>query len=138
MKKKKIIIILGIILVIGIVGAFINIDWLFSYQYNEKGISHFLVVTIDRNQTREYLGELEGHKIYIEKLSLQETNFRNINAENVPIKKAIEEKLVSIKEWKKYAWKIQKNGNYEILKYDNYEIACSYDDCIIRPRSKYK
>lgn len=67
---------------------------------------------------------------------MNETNFRNVDAENVPIKKAIEEKLVSIAEWKKYAWKIEKNGDAEVLKYDNYEIACAYDDCIIRPLSK--
>ena len=67
---------------------------------------------------------------------MNETNFRNVDAENVPIKKAIEEKLVSIAEWKKYAWKIEKNGDAEVLKCDNYEIACAYDDCIIRPLSK--
>ena len=31
---------------------------------------------------------------------------------------------------------IEKNGDAEVLKYDNYEIACAYDDCIIRPLSK--
>ena len=66
-------------------------------------------------------------------MNIKETNFRNVNAENVSIKKAIEEKLVSIMEWKKYAWKITKEGDSEILKYDNYEIACAYDDCVIRP-----
>ena len=109
---------------------------MFSSQYNNNGVSHFLVVTIDENQPREYVGELDNHIIYIENLNLKETNFRNINAENVPIKKAIEEKLVSIAEWKKYAWKIEKDDDAEVLKYDNYEIACTYDDCIIRPLSK--
>lgn len=139
MKKKNILIILGIILIVGIVVFFISsfdIDWLFSSQYNKNGISHFLVVTIDENQPREFIGELDNHRIYVENLNLKETNFRNINAENISIKKAIDEKLVSIKEWKKYAWKIEKDGDAEILKYDNYEIICAYDDCIIRPLSK--
>lgn len=121
----------GIILFI----SFFGIDWLFSSQYNEKGISHFLVVTIDRNQPKVYIGELDNHRIYVENLNLEETNFRNIKAENVSIKKAIDEKLVTIEEWRKYAWKIEKEGDAEILKYDNYEIACAYDDCIIRPIS---
>ena len=135
--RKNMLIILGIILVVGVI-LFISsfgINWLFSSQYNQKGVSHFLVVTIDRNQPKVYIGELDNHRIYVENLNLEETNFRNINAENVSIKKAIEEKLVSMKEWRKYAWKIKKEGDAEILKYDNYEIACAYDDCIIRPIS---
>ena len=138
MKKKNIFIILGIILIVGIISILIysyGINWLFSQQYNEKGVSHFLVVTIDKNQPKEFVGELDGHRIYIENLNLEETNFRNINAENISIKKAIEEKLVSISEWKRYAWKIKKDGDSEILQYDNYEIVCAYDDCIIRPIS---
>ena len=139
MKKKNILIILGIILIVGIIVCFIityGIDWLFSSQFNKNGISHFLVVTIDYNQQREYIGELDNHRIYIENFNIKETNFRNIKAENVSIKKAIDEQLVSIEEWKKYAWKVEKDGDVEILKYDNYEIACAYDDCIIRPLSK--
>ena len=139
MKKKKTIIISGIILFIVILLLLASnhiINWLFSSQYNDNGVSHFLVVTIDKSQPREYVGELDGHRIYVEKFNLDETNFRNIDAENVPIKKAIEEKLVSIADWKKYAKKNKKDGDTEILKYDNYEMACTYDDCIIRPLSK--
>ena len=135
--RKNILIILGIILMVGIIIfiSFFGIDWLFSSQYNKLGVSHFLVVTIDRNQPKVYIGKLDNHRIYVENLNLEETNFRNIKAENVSIKKAIEEKLVTIEEWRKYAWKIEKEGDAEILKYDNYEIACAYDDCIIRPIS---
>ena len=135
--RKNILIILSIILMVGIVIfiSFFGINWLFSSQYNENGISHFLVVTIDRNQPKVYIGELDNHRIYVENLNLEETNFRNINAENVSIKKAIDEKLVTIEEWRKYAWKIEREGDAEVLKYDNYEIACAYDDCIIRPIS---
>ena len=139
MKKKNILIILGITLIVGIVVFLIisfGIDWLFSSQYNKNGVSHFLVVTIDESQPREYVGELDGHRIYVEKFNLNETNFRDVKAQNVPIKEAIEKKLVSINEWKKYAWKIKKDGDAEILQYDNYEIACAYDDCIIRPITK--
>ena len=93
MKKKNIIIIFGIILIVGIVGFFIIpniVNWLFSSQYNKNGVSHLLVVTVDENQSKEYIGELDGHRIYVEKFNLKETNFRNVNAENVSIKNAIE------------------------------------------------
>ena len=139
MKNKKIIIITGIILIIGTFVLLVSphiINWLFSSQYNDNGISHFLVVTIDESEPREYVGELDGHRIYVEKFNLNETNFRNVDAENVSIKKVVEEKLVSLREWKRYAWKTLKDGDAEVLKYDNYEIACAYDDCIIRPLSK--
>ena len=135
MNKKIIILIIAII--VGVICFFsIGINWLFSEQYNEKGISHFLVITIDKNQPREYIGELEGHRVFIENLNLEGTNFRTVNAENMSIKEAIENNLVSIKEWKKYAWKIKKEGDSEILQFENYEIVIAYDDCIIRPLAR--
>ena len=138
MKKKIIILITAIIVIIvGAIGFFtIGINWLFSEQYNEKGISHFLVITIDENQPREYVGDLDGNRIFIENLNLEETNFRTVNAENMSIKEALEKKLVSIEEWRKYAWKIKKDGDAEILQFENYEIAIAYDDCVIRPLSR--
>lgn len=137
MKKRTIIVIVAII--IGIIGGillFWGIDFLFSKQYNANGVSHFLVVTYDKNQPREYLGELDGYKIYIESLNLEETNFRNVKAENVPIKKAINEKLVSVSEWRKYSWRIRKEDDMEILIFDTYEIVCANNECIIRPISR--
>ena len=138
MKKKIIILTIAIIVIIvGVIYFFtFGINWLFSEQYNEKGISHFLVITIDKNQPREYIGELEGYRVFIENLNLEETNFRTVNAENMSIKEAIENNLVSIKEWKKYAWKIKKDGDSEILQFENYEIVIAYDDCIIRPLAR--
>ena len=138
MKKKIIILIITIIvIIIGVIWFFsMGIDWIFSEQYNDKGISHFLVITIDKNQSREYIGELDGYKIFIENLNLEETNFRTVNAENISIKEAIENNLVSIKEWEKYAWKIKKDGDAEILQFENYEIIIAYDNCIIRPLSR--
>lgn len=134
--NKKIIVLIALV-IIGIIGLIcistFGIDMLFSGQYNEKGISHFLVVTIDKNQAREYVGELDGYRIFVEGLNLEETNFRTINAENMPIKDAIEGKMVSIEEWKKYAWKIKKESEAEILQYDNYEIVIVCSDCVIRP-----
>ena len=131
--KKIIIVIVGIILLI--LGFIFIIPWLFSEQYNSNGISHFLVITIDKNQQKEYIGTLDGHKVYIESLNIKETNFRSIDAKNVSIKEAINKKIVSINDWRKYANRIEKDGNNEIFKYDNYEIIVSSDECIIRPIS---
>ena len=136
MKKKIIILIIAIMIIGAICLIPSGIRWLFSEQYNEKGISHFLVITIDKNQPREYVGELEGYKVFIENLSLEETNFRTIDAENMPIKEALEKNLVSIEEWRKYAWRVKKDGEAEVLQFENYEIAIDNDECIIRPISR--
>ena len=138
MKKKNIIIILLTILLIILIifGSKKIINWLFNAQYNSNGISHFLVVTIDKNQQKELIGQLDNHRIYIENLNIKETNFRSVDAKNVSVKYAIDNKLTSLNEWKKYSYRIKKEGEVELLIFDNYEIACAYDDCIIRPISK--
>lgn len=138
MKKKTKMILAALIFstVLSILAVFGIVKWMFSSQYNSNGVSHYLVVTIDESKTREYIGELDGYQIYMEKLNIEETNFRNVHAKNVSVKEAIDKKLVSIDEWKKYAFIINKSGNYEVLKFDNYEIACAPKVCIIRPLSK--
>ena len=136
-KKVKRFIIAAIISVVLSVGAIlVLVPTLFSAQYNKKGISHFLVITMDNSVSKTYLGELEGHKVYIEGLDISGTNFRTVKAENMPIREALDKKLVSIKEWEKYAFKVVKKANYKILKFDNYEIYIDNDECIIRPLTK--
>ena len=112
------------------------VTWLFTEQYNSNGISHFLVITIDKNSPKEYVGEIDNHLVYVEQLKLEETNFRSVDAKNVSIKEAIDNNLVLIADWRKYAWKIKKDGDTEVLKYENYEIAITSDECVIRPLTR--
>lgn len=138
MKKRSKILLITLIcsLVLSIAAVYGIVRWMFTAQYNSNGVSHFLVVTIDKEQGKEYLGDLENHKVYIEGLNISETNFRNIKAENVSIKDALEKELVSIDEWKNYAFSIEKIGKVEIYKFDNYEIYVDSETCIIRPLTK--
>ena len=46
---------------------------------------------------------------------------------------AFEGNLVSIDEWRKYAREAKTEGNEEILQFENYEIAVTEEECIIRP-----
>ena len=135
-KSKRLLITLIVSLVFSIAAVYGIVRYMFTAQYNSNGVSHFLVVTIDKEQGKEYLGDLENNKVYIEGFNISETNFRNIKAENVSIKEALEKKLVSIDEWKKYAFSIEKSGKVEILKFDNYEIYIDTEVCIIRPLTK--
>ncbi len=133
-KTKNVIIVIAVIFFAILIafGIMKLIPWLFSAQYNENGISHFLVITIDKNQEKEYIGKLENHDVYVEGLQIDETNFRSVDAKNVSIKEAIDNKLVSIDEWRKYAWRVKKDGNIEILRFENYEIVISNSECVIR------
>ncbi len=130
--KKIIALFLSLVCMLGLAGC----KWMFDAQYNENGVGHFLVITIDESQPKEYIGELDTHKIFAEKLNMDATYFISLTAENIPIKEAIEDNLVSINDWRKYAWKIEKAGDAEILQYENYEIVITRDECVIRPRTK--
>lgn len=132
--KKKIIIIVSVIIVIGLI--IFLIPWMFSSQYNKNGISHYLVITVDNNQSKTYIGELEGLDVYIEGLNIKDTNFRTIDAKNLSIKDAIKNDKVSIEEWKKYAWKITRNNNYIVYEFENYKIEINNKELIFKPLSR--
>ena len=112
------------------------VSYMFSLQYNKNGISHFLVITVDKNQPKTYIGKLEGLDVYIEGLNIKETNFRTIDAKNISIKDAIENNKVSIEEWKKYAWIIKKNKDNKIYEFENYKIEINNKEIIFRPLSR--
>lgn len=111
----------------------VGCKWMYDAQYNENGISHFLIITIDRSQPKEYIGELDSHRVFVENLKIDETYFLSVTDEHVSIKESLDKSLVSISEWKKYAWKTKTDGDTEILQYENYEIAILNGECIIRP-----
>ena len=132
MKKKIIIIIISVIILAAAGGPYL-VRWLFAAQYNSKGISHFLVITRDESRPKEYVGKLDGYDIYVEKLDINGTFFRSVNAENITLSEAFEDGLVSIDEWRKYARKTKISADEEILQFGNYEIAVAGNECIIRP-----
>ena len=130
--NKKIIFLISLIIVL-IVGGIGIVFTMFAEQYNLKGISSLLNITIDEKQPKEYIGKLEKYNIYVEKLKIDELYFISINNKHIPLKVAIDEELVSVRDWIKKAWNIKKDGNIEILQYENYEIAIDDNDCVIRP-----
>ena len=128
-------IVLYALLMIGILGVV-----LFAYntQYNLKGISNILSIYIDKDREKEYIGKLDGYDIYVENLRAEELHYRTFSDKSIPIKEALDNKLVSIKDWRRGAWYIFKEKDTELLRYESYEIAISKNECIIRPISKYK
>ena len=74
--------------------------------------------------------------IFIEQHDKNSKLFRSDGAKNITPDKAFSVNIVSINDWRKYARKIHSNGNEEILKFENYEIAVTNDECTIRPLSR--
>ena len=92
-------------------------------------------ISIDEDQEKEYVGDLEDHRVYVERLSKDDLYFTTIDAKRVTLKDSLERKIISIEDWKNGAWKTEKNGDKEVLQYENYEIVIIDDECVIRPLS---
>ena len=139
MKKRTIVLIVigAVMLTLQTAGALGGVCWLFSQQYNIKGVSHFLVLSWDLDQPKVYIGDLGEYKVYVERLNLEDLNFRSVNAENVPMEEAVRKGLVSVDEWKKYAFRTVQDGETEILRFENYESAITDGECVFRPYSIY-
>ena len=132
-KTKKVFIVISAIVIFLTIAGIVCAILMYNAQYNSKGVSHFLVITIDPSKERVQIGRLDGYNVYVE--GLKEYNFRTFNAENLSVKEAIDKKLVSVDEWKKYAFSTKKDNDSLILVFENYEIALTGDECLIRPRS---
>ena len=134
LNKKKMVIVIccGVIFILMIAIACL-VFYMFSQQYNSKGISGLLCITIDESQPKEYIGELENYSIYVERLKTDELYFISVGAERISLREAVENELVSIEDWRKKAWDTVKDEDTEILRYENYEIAINDENCIIRP-----
>lgn len=128
-------IILYVILVICIISIIV---YAFFMQYNYKGISNILHIYIDQDREKEFIGKLDGYDIYVENLRTEELNYETFNEKRIPLKDALDKKLVSIDDWRRGAWYIFQNNDTEIIRYESYEIAINKNECIIRPVSKYK
>ena len=137
-KKSKLVIIPIILYVALLIIIFGVILYVYNKQYNFKGVSNILSVYIDNERGKEYVGNLDGYEIYVENLRVEELNYRTFDAKYIMFKDALDKKLTSIEDWRKGAWHIFKEDNFEMLRYESYEIVISENECIIRPISKFK
>lgn len=109
---------------------------IFSPQYNKNGVSNYLNITIDKDQEKTFVAKLDGHDVYIEGLKINETYFKTVDNQRLSVRQVIEEGKVSLEGWRSAAWKTDKEDGIEILGYENYEIAVSDTEVIIRPRTR--
>ena len=115
----------------------INVGIAYYAQYNMKGVSSVISVYIDKERPREYIGKLDGYNIYTEQMRPEEMIVIDFWDKHIPLKEAMEKSLVSVKDWRKKAWDVEKDGDAEIYRYESYEIVIAYDDCIIRPLTNW-
>ena len=76
-NKGKFVLIIGIIVLVITFATVGIVYWLFTEQYNSNGVSHFLVITIDKNKEREHIGRLDG---YVEEWKKYAFSTRKSNA----------------------------------------------------------
>lgn len=113
---------------------------IYRNKNNNKWFS--LITNLDRSKLDNKTGEVEIINVKLEedkiKKLLKEEGFyeayhmNKINWISIILNDTVsDDKILSL---------VEKSYNLieeaEVLKYDNYEIACAYDDCIIRPISK--
>ena len=137
-KREKIFFwIAGSIGVLVTLFVMINVGIAYYAQYNMKGVSSVISVYIDKERPREYIGKLDGYNIYTEQMRPEEMIVIDFWDKHIPLKEAMEKSLVSVKDWRKKAWDVEKDGDAEIYRYESYEIVIAYDDCIIRPLTNW-
>ncbi len=132
-RKKVILFVCGGIILALMTAVICLAVYAFSRQYNARGISSFLCITIDESRPKEYIGELEDYTVYVEGLKTEELYYVSADAEEISLKEAVTRRMVSVTDWQKKARETEWSGGTEILRYENYEIVVTDGECIIRP-----
>lgn len=132
-KKTATVIICCTLLVIFSIAVCYSLVHSLLSQYNADGISSILCISIDDEGKKEYIGELDKHRIYVERLKTDALYFTTVWGKSISLRDAVSQQLVSTKDWRKKASEIIIDGNTEILRYENYEIAINDSNCVIRP-----
>ena len=86
-------------MIIALIIAFIGlVIYAFHQQYNSSGISSLLSITIDENQPREYIGELDGYAIYVERLKTDVLYYTSVDGSNISLQEAVNKGAVSVRD----------------------------------------
>ena len=133
MKRKKLVII-GIIAAV-LVNLFllVTVYCLFDAQYNMKtGISSIMNITIDEEQEKIKIGNLEGYHIFVEGLKVNECYFITIDATTISLVDAVNEGKVSVKDMTRKAFWEKDIDDKTIYYYENYLIEVAGKEVLIK------
>ena len=139
MKKRKELLTIIIFVTIGVIvvmGAVCTLAWALWSQYDLRtGLSNYLCITVDKDQTREKIGDIGGYTLYIEGLNPEECYFTTFSADTVTLREAVERDQITLKGITRHAFATVKTDGAVVYRFDNYEIAVSGYDCIIRNKT---
>ena len=130
-NTKKTLLIIAIIFAVVLIFMVLLLR-LFDTQYNLKtGISHYMNAIDDEHQEKEYIGSLDGYKVYLEGLSKEDCYYQDIYANSISLTDAIANQMISIDDMIKKAWEQEEKDSCIIYKFENYQIVVGDEECTI-------
>lgn len=137
-KKKystmvKLLIIIAVICALLFAGLVIILTKAYHQQYNNNAVSNYLSISIEENESIDFIGEYDNYKIYTYKL--EEAYFIDFFANRIEIKDALEKGKISLKDMTKHLELVNTENNIKIYEFENYQIIFSKDICVIAPLS---
>ena len=124
-NTKKTLLIIAIIFAVVLIFMVLVLR-LFDTQYNLKtGISHYMNAIYDEHQEKEYIGSLDGYKVYLEGLSKEDCYYQDIYANSISLTDAIVDDMI------KKAWEQEEKDSCIIYKFENYQIVVGDEECTI-------
>ena len=131
--KKKVIVIITIVVLLIVMAAIVAP--IFYSQYNTRGISHFMIVSEAPEQEKALIGYVSESPVYVEGFDPNELYFVTANSNKILVKEALSKKWVKPIDWEKHAYSVTQNGDTKILLFDDYEIAVTGNEYLVRPKS---
>ena len=85
----------------------------------------------DEHQEKEYIGSLDGYKVYLEGLSKEGCYYQDIYANSISLTDAIANHMISIDDMINKAWEQEEKDSCIIYKFENYQIVVGDKECTI-------
>lgn len=128
MKRKKFIII-GIIAVVLVSAMY----FLFDAQYNVRtGVSSIMNITLDEEQEKMEIGNLDGYRIFAEGLNVKECYFITISDARISMTDAVNEGKVSVKDMIRKAFWEEEMDDKTVYYYENYLIEVTEKEVVFK------
>jgi len=137
-KKKysavvKLMIVLAVVCALLLACLVVTLISAYHQQYNNNAVSNYLCISIEENESINFIGEYDHYKIYTYKL--EEAYFVDFFANRIEIKDAFEKGKISLKDMTEHLELVNTENNTKIYEFENYQIIFSQDICIIAPMS---
>lgn len=137
-KKKystmvKLLITIAVICALLFAGLVITLTSAYHQQYNNKAVSNNLCISIEENESIDFIGEYDDYKIYTYRL--EEAYFIDFFANRIEIKDAFQKGKTSLKDMTKHLELVNEENGNKIYEFENYQIIFSKDICVIAPLS---